>query len=104
MSRFTNLAIALSLAACEHASPPQFPEQPAEAAPEPAPPTTEPAVAPVTQAPVPAPTAPAVTINPNDKKSFQKRCNPMSRAACRWVEDRDERELPRVIRKGEQVQ
>lgn len=119
MSRFTNLAIALSLAACEHAAPtsqtqPQFPAQPAaEPVTAPAPTAAEPDPAPraVETTPDPAPTAPAIApvapVAPaatTPTKKLVKQCNPMSRAACRWVEERDERTLPRVIKKGEQVQ
>jgi hypothetical protein len=104
MSRFTNLVCILSLAACEHAapsqSPPVFPEQPAPIAAEPAPapaPVAEPAPM-EAAAPEPAPTpAPALApIAPKPKLFKKKNCNPMSRAACRWVEDDDERERPRV--------
>jgi hypothetical protein len=99
MSRFTNLAIVLSLAGCEHASPssppPQFPERPVEVPPsEPA--TVAPEPAPVAETPS---TAPAIAPVATPPKKLKKSCNPMSRAGCRWVEDTDERELPRVIKK-----
>jgi hypothetical protein len=112
MSRCATLALILSVTACEHAQPmthsePKFEARPAPTAPAPTPaetapaPTPEPAVAPV----APKPTSrtaqqpaeqPAVDA---PKKKLVKKCNPMSRAGCRWSEEVDERLTERVTKK-----
>ena len=112
MSRCATLALILSVAACEHAQPMPPNEPTVEAAkPEPAPPQppvetaspareSAPAVAPV--APKPAPKPASRVAEPNAEapaKKLVRKCNPMSRAACRWSEETDEREVPRVVKK-----
>lgn len=110
MSRFTNLTLLLSLAACEQSAPsqnpPVFPEAttaPAPAPtpkPEPAPATPPPAVAPVKPAIVKKPVAtPAVKAAEPAPKIGKPGCRPGSRMACRWEEGDDERLVPRVTQK-----
>lgn len=122
MSRFTNLTLVLSLAACEQSAPsqnpPVFPE--ARTAPAPAPPTPPksdlapeivetkpaPAVAPVKPKIVnkPAPAAIKAGDVPAEKIWVGKPgCRPGSRIPCRWREDEDERTRPRVIRKADET-
>ncbi|MBA2539185.1 MAG: hypothetical protein H0V17_06080 [Deltaproteobacteria bacterium] len=121
MSRFTNLVVVLSLAACETAAPtqsaPVFPEPAskieATKAPEPpaaiaeVAPAPAPAVAPVkpkavpkkTVAPEPAPVAIDGRIGEGKGAYYPPGCRPGSRMMCRWREDVDERVVPRVTKK-----
>ncbi len=112
MSRCATLALILSVTACEHAQPmtqrePTFeaarpaPIEPAPA-PTPPPPLTEPAAAPIAPAPKVAPKPAEPVDQPTaeaPKKKLVKKCNPMSRAGCRWSEEVDERFTPRVVKK-----
>jgi len=124
MSRCTSLVMFLSLAACEHATPstnpPTFPEPASKTeamkapAPEPAPapvaevaPAPAPAIAPVKPkvvkravSPKPAPVAvDRVGELPKNGSYYPPGCRPGSRMMCRWREDADERQLPRVTKK-----
>ena len=101
MSSHTRLLFILSLAACEHnaTSEPVYapaPAVPVKVAPapvtQPEPAPVEPAVAPAT----PPPPAPTAATPPK----LVKKCNPMSRAGCRWEKDPDERDKPRVTRRA----
>ncbi len=107
MSRFTNLTLVLSLAACEQAAPaqnpPVFPEAKIAPAPKPAPEApvaveaAPPAVAPVKPQPA--------AIKPAEKIRVGKPgCRPGSRMACQWREGEDERLVPRVTQKPAPVQ
>lgn len=97
------LLLVLSLAACEHQTSPAKPV-PAKVEVAPAPTPTEP----VTAQPEPAPVEPAVTpVKPptaatraTPPKKLVKKCNPMSRAGCRWQEETDERDTPRVTKRA----
>lgn len=55
----------------------------------------EPAVAPA------QPTAPAAVKTAPKAKVLTKKCNPMSRAGCRWQDEKDERDEPRVKKAGD---
>ena len=105
MSRFTNLTLVLSLAACEQSAPSQNPPVFPEARTAPAPtPTPEPApvveVKPKVQQKPVTPPAAIKTGEPAQKIFVGKPgCRPGSRVACRWREEGDERLVPRVIQK-----
>ena len=107
MSRCAHLVFVLS-AACggpsNHTQPPpsfvgkvsvtpappvQPVESPAPVVPEPTPPVEAPAI--------PEPPTTPVAVEPAPKPKMK--CNPMSRAGCRWDEDTDERELRRLQQK-----
>lgn len=90
MSSHPGLLLILSLAACEHQTSPAKPI-PAEVEATPAP--VESAVAPA-KPPAPAPTA------ATPPKKLVKKCNPMSRAGCRWQDETDERERSRVTKRA----
>ena len=120
MSRCTQLALLLSLAACEQSqTQPAFPE-PAPAKIEPAPVVVEDNPTMVEEklviasvkpkpAPKPAPTraAPSTPFeleadHPPGKGHWSPpSCRPGSRMACRWVPEEDERERPRVRKAGD---
>jgi len=93
------LALLLSLTACEHADAVRAEEPPPPApAPEPtAPPAVAPAVAPVAPAPAEPTPAPAIRTTlprPSDAE-LDRRC--MSRAGCHW---KGENTAPRVVKKA----
>ena len=104
-----DLVVVLSLAACGAQTihpqpPPDLP--PVKTAPEPIPvpaPEPEPAPKQPEATPPPAP-EPLVESKPEARVApkpavLPKKCNPMSRAGCRWNEERDEREAPRITKK-----
>ncbi len=102
MSKCIHLALVLSLAACEHPPQTQVPAPVLEAPATAAPATTEAAHEAASPAAVePATTEPALSLRPAPAKpALKKKCNPMSRAGCRWSEDRDERETSRVSKRA----
>jgi hypothetical protein len=100
MSRCTQLAVILSLAACEHATPathePQFVTQPAPAVKaEPPKPAPVPEPAPSEPAPPEAASEPAIAPVPEAQPVMNKGCA-MTRAGCKW---KDEKPVKRVTKK-----
>jgi hypothetical protein len=98
-----DLVVVLSLAACggqtiRPQSPPDLaPAKTSEPIPVPvAAPDPEP---PPEPAPEATPPDPAPQVTPKKPVVLKKKCNPMSRAGCRWHEETDERENVRVTKK-----
>jgi hypothetical protein len=105
MSRYTNLVLVLSLAACERGGTPHAQHPPDLRAKAPAPvaepqltqPET-PAIAPPIEEPPAVKPEPAA-VAPTPAPKLKKKCIPQSRAGCRWNEERDERDVPRVTKR-----